>query len=146
MQYPIGGDHQRCWCKWQSPHWDADDWKLLLSAVPNLAERYVNYELVDQPGEDILSHAIREGVKELGLHGGYIEEYTVDRWMCFEFVRPAFPHGLSLRNHKKTCVGAPPNFLSPMPFIVASEEIHSALQAKEPVHGWEVSSGSFNQM
>ncbi|CAJ1445765.1 unnamed protein product [Effrenium voratum] len=27
--------------------------------------RYINYELVDQPGEDILSRGIREGVKEI---------------------------------------------------------------------------------
>lgn len=35
--------------------------------IPNHFDkcRYVNYELVDQPGEDILSHAIREGVKEI---------------------------------------------------------------------------------
>ena len=108
---------------WQSPHRDAaDDWTLVLSA-PHSAERYVNYELVDQPGEDILSLGIREGVKELGLHGVCIEEFTVDQWMRFEFVRPAFPHGL--RNHEKTienvCWGTP-QFLSPMqmPFIVAS--------------------------
>ena len=29
--------------------------------------RYINYELMDQPGEDILSHAIREGVKDWTL-------------------------------------------------------------------------------
>lgn len=29
--------------------------------------RYIKYELMDQPGEDILSHAIREGVKDWTL-------------------------------------------------------------------------------
>eukprot|EP00435_Cladocopium_sp_Y103_P062273 s1206_g23.t2 len=40
--------------------------------IPNQFEkcRYVNYELVDQPGEDILSFAIREGVKELDCMEG----------------------------------------------------------------------------
>ncbi|CAK9005489.1 unnamed protein product, partial [Durusdinium trenchii] len=36
--------------------------------IPNHFEercRYLNFEVVDQPGEDILSHAIREGVKEI---------------------------------------------------------------------------------
>eukprot|EP00435_Cladocopium_sp_Y103_P061668 s1206_g23.t1 len=47
--------------------------------IPNQFEkcRYVNYELVDQPGEDILSFAIREGVKEIRAALGAKESVMV---------------------------------------------------------------------